>query len=140
MSCLPDPVPFDPSEALCEDLPRAPEVAYAPLPHAAPPGRHSGKGRGKGAPGYPRKPPLPGIPRKPRAERSAKRNLSTRLPLGDQMKLMAALTARDESVFSFVRRSIVELAAREGIALSRSAADYKPRRPGPVSFTPRLKD
>lgn len=56
------------------------------------------------------------------------------------MKLMAALTTRDESVFCFVRRAVVELAAREGIALETTATKYTPRRPGPVSFSPRSKD
>ncbi len=78
------------------------------------------KGLGKGSPGY---------PRKSRNARSAVRNLGTRLPISDQMRLMTALAARDESIFHFVRRAIVALAKAEGIELPLSAADYTPRRP-----------
>lgn len=122
-----------PEAAFADDY--APQFMGAPqsagtLP-LAPPGHPSRKGRGKGAPGF---------PRKPRNAKSAVRNLSTRLCVSDQMKLMAALTARNESVFNFVRRAVIELAAREGITLTATPVDYTPRRPSPVSFSPRLKD
>ena len=127
MRCHSTTVGFDPSDALCEGLPRLPDGAFAALaepvqdPRAAsPPGHPSRKGRGKGSPGY---------PRKHRNAKSAVRNLSTRLCVADQMKLMATLTTRNESVFHFVRRAVLAMAKAEGIELSSTATVYTPRRP-----------